>query len=177
MPAYGAAPLAEAAARVLGPAGRLLVVAGASVSMFGYSAGDMLGSPRAVYALARDGVLPALLARIHPRFHTPHVAIVVYAAIVATIAMSTTFSQLAVLANVAILGLYLLCVLASYELRRRDVRAGGTPFATPGGAAVPLAAAVGILWLLSQATARELLIEALVLGAATVFYAARGVRL
>ena len=173
MPTYAAAPLAEASARVLGPAGRVFVVVGAAASMAGYSAGDMLGSPRALYALARDGMLPAPLARIHPRFHTPHVAIVTYAAIVAAIAISASFNQLAVLANVAILSLYLLCVLASYELQRRDVRAGGTPFSTPGGAIVPIVAACAILWLIAQATAREFLLEAFVLSAATAFYLIR----
>ena len=70
------APLAEAASRVLGRAGRVLVLAGAAVSMFGYVSGDMLGSPRALFAFARDGMLPAVLARVHSRFHTPYVAIV-----------------------------------------------------------------------------------------------------
>ena len=173
MTAYAAAPLAEAAARVLGPGGRLFVIAGAAVSMFGYSAGDMLGSPRAFYALARDGTLPAALARIHPRFHTPYVAIVLYAAIVATIAMGTTFTRLLVLANVSTLSLHLLSVTAAYTLQRRGVRTTGTPFETPGGASVPIAAGVGILWLLSQATTREFLLEALVLSAASALYLLR----
>ena len=81
---FAAAPLAEAAGRVLGSGGRLLVLAGAAISMFGYVSGDMLGSPRALFAFARDGILPAAVARIHPRFHTPHVAIMLYACIVAT---------------------------------------------------------------------------------------------
>src|SRR5262249_54902309 len=55
---YATAPLAEAASRVLGEAGRGLVLIGATVSMFGYMSGDMLGSPRALYAFGRDGVLP-----------------------------------------------------------------------------------------------------------------------
>jgi amino acid transporter len=176
MSTFAAAPLAEATARVLGRAGRVLVVAGATVSMFGYLAGDLLGSPRAVYALARDGILPRALARVHPRFHTPHIAIPVYALVAAAIAVSGSFNELAVFANVAILSLYLMCVAASYELQRRDVRTGGTPFAAPGGVAIPMLAAIAIIWLLSQATARELLLDGAVLVVASALYLVRGTR-
>jgi len=170
MSTFSAAPLAEAASRVLGRSGRVLVLAGATISMFGYVSGDMLGSPRALFAFARDGVLPAPLAWIHPRFHTPYVAIVVYATIVAAVAISSSFTQLAILANVAALTLYLMCVAASYELQRRDVRADGTPFAVPAGPLVPVLATAVILWLLSNATAREFAVEALVIAVASVFY-------
>jgi amino acid transporter len=132
--------------------------------------GDMLGSPRALFAFARDGMLPSALARVHPRFHTPYLAIIVYAAIVATVAISSSFTQLAILANVAALTLYLMCVAASYELQRRDIRADGTPFAVPAGPVIPLLAAAVIVWLLSNATAREFGVEGLVLAVAAVFY-------
>jgi len=174
MASFSNAPLAEAASRVLGESGRLLVLLGAVVSMFGYVAGDMLGSPRSLFAFAQDGVLPRVVARIHPRFHTPHIAIAIYACIVAALAISSSFTRLAVLANVAALTLYLMCVAASYELQRRDVRAdGGIPFAVPGGPAVPILAAAVIVWLLSNATRREFGVEALVLAVASVFYLIR----
>jgi amino acid transporter len=171
MATYATAPLAEAAGRVLGQGGRLLVLLGAIVSMFGYASGDMLGSPRTLFAFARDGVLPSAVARVHPRFHTPYIAIVVYACIVATVSISSSFTQLAVLANVAALTLYLMCVAASYELQRRDVRADGAiPFAVPGGPVIPILAAAVIVWLLSNATRREFGVEALVLAVAALFY-------
>jgi basic amino acid/polyamine antiporter, APA family len=170
MSTYAAAPLAEAAGRVLGRGGRLLVLIGATISMFGYVSGDMLGSPRALFAFARDGALPAPLARVHPRFHTPYVAIVVYALVVAGVAISSSFTQLAVLANVAALTLYLMCVSASYDLQRRGVRAGGAPFTLPGGPAIPLLAAAVIVWLLSNATRREFGVELLVLTVAALYY-------
>jgi APA family basic amino acid/polyamine antiporter len=167
---YQAAPLAEAMARVLGPGGRLFVLAGATISMFGYLAGDMLGSPRALFALARDRMLPAPLARVHPRYHTPYVAIVTYAIIIGAGSVSSSFAELAIVTNVSTLSMYLLCVLASYQLQRRDVRGGGTPFAMPGGPLVPALATTAILWLLSHATAREIALEAVVLGIASAYY-------
>jgi len=107
---------------------------------------------------------------VHPRFHTPHVAIVTYAVLIAALAVSSSFTQLAILANVAALTLYLTCVAASYELQRRDVRAEGTPFRLPGGPAIPALAAAVIVWLLSNASRREFGVEALVLAVAALFY-------
>jgi amino acid transporter len=168
---YSVAPLAETASRLLGPVGRLFVLGGTVVSMFGYVSGDMLSSPRAVYAFARDGLLPARLADIHPRFRTPHVAIAVYAAVVAGLAITSSFERLAVLANVTTLSLYLMCTAAAWKLQRDDVRqGGGEPFVMPAGPVVPVAAASVIVWLLSNATRREFTVLALVGAIASTCY-------
>jgi amino acid transporter len=173
LPMFKAAPLAETAGRLLGDGGKLFLLAGGTISIFGYVAGDMLGTPRALLALARDGVLPRSLAKVHPRYRTPALAIVIYAVIVAALAISSTFERLVIMANVSALLLYLLCVAASYELQRRDVRMAGAPFNLPGGPAIQLLAAAGIVWLLMQATASEWTVLALVLAAATVYYVLR----
>jgi basic amino acid/polyamine antiporter, APA family len=173
LPTYTAAPLAETGARLLGDGGRLFMLAGGTVSIFGYIAGDMLGTPRALLALATNGVLPRALTAVHPRYRTPAVAIVIYAIIVAALAISSTFETLVIMANVSALLLYLLAVAASYELQRRDVRMAGEPFALPGGPTIQLLAASGIVWLLSQATAREWGILAAVVAAASVYYAVK----
>ncbi len=170
LPKYTEAPLAETAGRLLGNAGKLFLLAGGTVSIFGYIAGDMLGTPRALLALARNGVLPQRIATVHSRYRTPAVAIVVYAVIVSALAISSTFERLVIMANVSALLLYLLCVGASYELQRRDVRMAGQPFTLPGGATVQLLATSGIVWLLMQATAREWGILAAVVAAASVYY-------
>jgi amino acid transporter len=170
LPMFKAAPLAETAGRLLGDGGKLFLLAGGTISIFGYVAGDMLGTPRALLALARDGVLPRSLATVHPRYRTPALAIVVYAVVVAALAISSTFERLVIMANVSALLLYLLCVAASYELQRRDVRMAGAPFNLPGGPAIQLLAAAGIVWLLMQATASEWTMLALVVAVATVYY-------
>lgn len=170
---HAAAPLAETATRLLGPAGGLLVLAGTAFSMFGFLSGDMLCTPRALFAFGRDRLLPAALANIHPRFHTPWIAVLVHSVIVATLSMTGRFAELVLIGNVATLALYLLCVVAAYQLQRRDVRSGGTPFVLPAGPLVPIAASVIIVWLLSQATAREFLVTGGVVAVAAVYYGVR----
>jgi amino acid transporter len=143
-------PLADAAGRMFGPWGRTLLLVGATVSMFGYVSGMTLAVPRALFAFARDGFLPRFVASVHPRFHTPHVAIAIQSAIACTFAITSTFERLAILANVAALVLYGTCCLAAWQLRRRGVEAGGKSLRLPGGGAIPLAASAVILWMLTS---------------------------
>jgi basic amino acid/polyamine antiporter, APA family len=170
LPLFKDAPLVETAGRLFGTGAKLIFLIGMAVSIFGYIAGDMLGTPRALFALARDGVLPSPLMRVHRSYRTPATAIVLYAAAVAVLAISSSFERLVVMANVSALLLYLMCVAASYQLQRRDVRMAGAPFDLPGGMLIQLLAAAGIVWLLSQATYDEWRIEAYVVGAAVIYY-------
>ena len=173
LPLFKEAPLVETAGRLFGAGARIIFLIGMAVSIFGYIAGDMLGTPRVLFALARDGVLPSALVRVHPRYRTPALAIVLYAAAVAALAISSSFERLVVMANVSALLLYLMCVAASYQLQRRDVRMAGVPFNLPGGILIQLLAAAGIIWLLWQATPEEWTIEAYVLAAAIIYYVAK----
>ncbi|MGH9254618.1 MAG: APC family permease, partial [Vicinamibacterales bacterium] len=168
-----AAPLADAAARFLGSAGMTLMLAGAVCSMFGYQCGDMLSTPRSLYALARDGFAPAALARIHPGYRTPSVAIWTHAVLVLLLAGTQTFQSLAIISNVAVLLLYLMSCGAALELARRDVRTEGAPFTTPGAWAAPVLAAALIAWILSSATVREFAAAGIVLAVASLAYVAR----
>ena len=69
-------PLADAAGASLGGWARSLLLAGATISMFGYLGGMTLSMPRMVFALARDGFLPRALAAVHPVHRSPQAAIV-----------------------------------------------------------------------------------------------------
>jgi len=132
-----------------------------------------LATPRILYAFGRDGVLPKVFARLNPRFHTPDVAIVVQCAIMFAVALTGTFASLAVLADVSVLTLYLLCALAAWQLVRKGVHEGGTPFRVPGGALVPWLAVAMIVWILSQAKLRELEVVAGTLAVAALVYLLR----
>lgn len=172
------APLATAAGSVAGRAGRVLLLAGAAVSTFGWMTGSLLAGPRGVFALGRDGFIPRRFAAVHERFRTPHVAILTYAVLVAVLAVSGTFEALAVLSNIAALTLYFLCAVAAWALRRRDVRAGGEPFRVPGGPLLTVVTCALLVWVISQTiSATELRATAGVLLLAAGVYALRASRL
>jgi APA family basic amino acid/polyamine antiporter len=167
------APLGAVAERALGSPGRTLILVAAMISTLGYVSGDMLASPRLLFAFGRDGLLPARFGEVHARFRTPHIAIVAYAALSCAVALSGSFRVLAVLSAVGILLVDLACCLAVLELRRRDVRAEGVPFRIPGGPVVPILACAVVAWLLTSAGSAEFLAVAGVLVISSLLYLLR----
>jgi basic amino acid/polyamine antiporter, APA family len=152
---YRDAPLAEAAAGFLGNIGHKLLLAGAAISAFGFVTSDILSSPRILFAFGRDGVLPRWFAHVHPRYRSPDVAIVAWTVLAFALSITGTFERLAVLSNVAVLLMYLLCCAACWFLVQRDVRSDGKPFNFPGMQIVPGLAIAAILWILGQAALSE----------------------
>jgi APA family basic amino acid/polyamine antiporter len=152
-----AAPLADAAGASLGGWAKSLLLAGASVSMFGYLGGMTLSMSRMIYAIARDGFLPKFLAAVHPVHRAPQAAIVLQALVTFVLAATGTFEKLAILANVSALMLYLGCALASWKL-------GQSP-------AVPLLACAVIAWLFTGLTLDEWLGFGACVAVASLIYA------
>jgi len=152
--AQAAAPLADAMGRV-SHALRVLMLAGTAISMLGFLAGDLLGSPRVLFALARDGLLPRVLGRLHPRTHVPYVAILLYAALAAVLALSGTFAELAVLSSLVTAGLYILGCAAAWRLRQRRVALAGAPLNLRALGPVALAGILSMLALIALASWRE----------------------
>jgi basic amino acid/polyamine antiporter, APA family len=170
---YGDTALAEAASRFLGNAGRTLMLVGLAVSAFGWTASDILSSPRIIFAFGRDAFLPKWFAHVHPQFRTPDVAIVAYAFAAFILSFSSTFQKLAVLSNMAVLLLYILCCLAALELNRRDVRSDGVPFKFRGQSIIPIVAIIFIVWVLAHGTKDEFIITGASLAVASILFAIR----
>jgi APA family basic amino acid/polyamine antiporter len=85
---------AQVGERLFGPAGGVFVAATVSLCVFGSLAAMMLSAPRTYVALARDGLFPARLSRLHPRFGTPSGAIAVQTLLAATLVALGTFSEI-----------------------------------------------------------------------------------
>ena len=172
-PGTAKAPLAAAAERFAGPAGARLILVGMALSTFGFLTGMMLSTPRTLFALAAGGFFPRPLARVHPVYHTPHIAIASQAVIVFFIALTGTYVKLAILADVAILVVYLACCVGAGQLRRRRVGAERKPFLMPAGGVVPWLAAALIVGLLARASAPALLLTGGAVALASLGYLAR----
>ena len=168
-------PLATAFGSVVGAWGTAFLLATATVSRLGYTSGMALAVPRALWKFADDGLLPRAVAAIHPRFRTPHVAILVQVALVLLLGAVFSFEDLAVISNLAALLLYGACAAAVLTLRARDVHAPGTvPYRVPGGPVIPVVTIALIAWLLTSITATEWRVLATVLAVAAAVYVVSG---
>lgn len=167
------APLAAAATQVFGDWGAKMLLVGGAISIFATVSGDMLNAPRVVFASARDGNLPSALARVHPRYKTPYVAILFFATVLCGFALSGTFKYLAVVASGSILVIYGGVCLAVLRLRKRDGQPTGDQFRIPGGPIVPVLGCALIGWLLWQLTSEEAFALTALVGAAVLIYITR----
>jgi amino acid transporter len=133
--ARSARPVAEAAERLVGHGAGGVVVAGALVSMAGTLHTALLACSRLAFAMADGGELPRPLARVHPRFRTPWVAVVGSALCILALALPSTFRAALTVSTAARLIVYGVTCAALPALRRR-------PAAPPAQARVPAAPAV-----------------------------------
>jgi len=130
----GVTRIAEKAASVLMGAGGAAFIAGTVViSTFGCNAAGLLGGSRVLFAMALDGVFLPAASRVHPRYRTPHVAVVALTVWSIVLALSGTYEQLftyvmfsSILFSVAA-GLALFRLRGTHPQHPRPYRAWGYP--------------------------------------------------
>lgn len=147
-------PLADAAARFLGPWGAGFITIIALLTATGTLHALMLTGPRLLFAMAEQKQLPDWLAAVHPRFHTPYTAILVTAALQLILAITGTFLYALTLSTLIRLTYYALTCAALPLLRRRtDVP--GAQFSVAGGALIAGSGVLLCVWLLTNSSGRE----------------------
>ncbi|QSX73752.1 amino acid permease [Lysobacter arenosi] len=167
--ASSSTPLAQAAAGFSGETLALLMTVGASISILGTTSNTVMMAPRYLLALASDGYGPRSLAAIHPRLHTPAVAVVVIGVISLALALSGSFVQLALLSVVSRLCTYIGTACSVLVLRKRHGHHEGA-LQLPGGPLIPLAAIALSLGLLASASIANLVAAAVALLVGAVVY-------
>jgi amino acid transporter len=126
--AGSAEPLADAMTAV-SPTLGLILLFGAALSRLVWIGSDIFGAPRVLFAFGRDGLLPAIFGRVHPKWQTPHVAILFHTGLALFLAATGTFENLAILSTLATAGIYFLACGAALSLRRRGIAISGKPLA------------------------------------------------
>ena len=117
-------PASDAVALVIGRMGAAIVSAGMALSMLVTLNGTIMSGARVPFAVARDGYFFRALAQVHPRFHTPSVAIVVQAVFsIVLLLLGANFRQLFSLAIFAEWLFYMIAGSTIFVLRRREPQA------------------------------------------------------
>lgn len=170
MAAYKDAPLAAVAKIIVGPAGATVLLIAAAISCFGNVIADVMATPRSLFAGANDGLFPKFLSRVHPKFATPHLAVITYGSLIFILSVSGGFRQLAVLASAAILLIYLAVILATIKMRKKKQGSAEKTFRVPGGLVIPFIGVAAIVWLLTSLSKWEILSTIIFIFAICVIY-------
>jgi basic amino acid/polyamine antiporter, APA family len=152
-------PMADAAALIFGAAGALMISVGSVVSMTGNNAGQVLTGSRMLFALAENQELPRWFGRIHPRYRTPHNAIVFTSVVALVLMLSGSFVFMAAVSAVARLITYIGACAAMLALRgpRHASHVKPPTFVVPGGLVVPAIAIGSSMLILVMANRQQLL--------------------
>ncbi len=130
-------PASDAVALVMGRMGAGIVSAGMALSMLVTLNGTIMSGARVPFAVARDGYFFRALAQVHPRFHTPSVAIVVQAVLsIVLLLLGANFRQLFSLAIFAEWLFYMIAGSTIFVFRRREPNAA-RPYRMWGYPVVP----------------------------------------
>lgn len=164
--AMGRSPLvaADTMSAVFGRAGVALVSVFVMISTFSSLNGITLAAPRIFFAMADDGLFFRKIAAVHPRYRTPHVAIVLAALLGIALVLSRGFEALTAIFVLAIWPFYALSVAALYRLRRtrpdlpRPYRVWGYPV-------VPAVFILAVIYFLTNALIEQTLFTGLTFAA------------
>jgi amino acid transporter len=163
------APLAEAASAFLGPATGIIIALGGLLSIGGSNAGTMLAGPRLLYALSEKKQLPRFFSRLHAQFRTPHIAILIYAAVSLVLALTGSFIQMAAISAVARLMFYT-TTCAAVPVLRRKATTETEVFRLPGGSFIPVLATLASLAVIAGADWSSLTAGGIALAVGLGFY-------
>ncbi|HSR15799.1 MAG TPA: amino acid permease [Gemmatimonadales bacterium] len=154
---------------------RFIVSLGAVMAMGSVLLVFQLGQPRIFMSMARDGLLPPGIAKVHPRFRTPHVGTILTGVIVAIPACFANIAEVVELTNIGTLFAFVLVCIGVLIVRRTDPDRP-RPFRVPGLPWTPLISIVACLYLMLQLPTKTWIWFGAWMTVGLVFYAAYGYR-
>lgn len=128
---------------------RFVIALGAVIAMGSVLLVFQMGQPRIFYSMARDGLLPPFIAKIHPRFRTPWVGTIITGIFVGTFAAVANIAEVVDLTNIGTLFAFVLVSLGVIILRAKEPDRH-RPFRVPFAPWTPLISIVACLYLMFQ---------------------------
>ena len=147
-------PMITALAQANGPpalinASRFIVALGAVIAMGSVLLVFQLGQPRIFFSMSRDGLLPRVFAKVHPKYKTPYVGTILTGVFVAVFAAFANIAEVVDLTNIGTLFAFVLVSLGVIVLRRQEPLRP-RPFRVPGVPLTPLISVAACLYLMIQ---------------------------
>jgi APA family basic amino acid/polyamine antiporter len=130
-------------------ASRFIIALGAVVAMGSVLLVFQLGQPRIFFSMARDGLLPPVLAKVHPKYKTPYVGTILTGVFVASFAAFANIAEVVDLTNIGTLFAFVLVSAGVIFLRRIDPQRP-RPFRVPWVPLTPLISIVACVYLMVQ---------------------------
>jgi basic amino acid/polyamine antiporter, APA family len=135
---------------LFGQVGVALVSVVVMISAFGALTAIMLAAPRVFFAMADDRLFFRTVAKVHPRYKTPYVAILLAAALGVAFVLTRTFEQLADTFVLSIWPFYGIAIAGLYRLRRLQPDLP-RPYRVPGYPVLPAVFVLGVMYLVGNA--------------------------
>ncbi|MFJ4918540.1 amino acid permease [Streptomyces sp. NPDC088725] len=167
------APLADAFKAVGHPFWAGLISFGAAVGLTSVCMILLLGQTRVFFAMSRDGLLPRVFSRVHPKFGTPYRSTILLGSIVAAVAGFTSIDELAELVNIGTLFAFIVVAIGILILRKKRPDLPRS-FRTPLVPFVPILSVLASLWLMFNLPAETWLRFAIWMVVGFVVYALYG---
>jgi basic amino acid/polyamine antiporter, APA family len=164
------APLSAVAGILFGTWGSQLLIAAGVMSIISSLYSFPIVYSRTLFAGANDGLLPQFLSKVHPKYATPHWAIITFSVGALVMALSGGFKQLLILATLCLLLLYVGVALAAIKFRISGSKDYPAKFLLPGGLFIPILTLVVLTWFLFQSKREEFVSMAIFIGVLTVLY-------
>jgi APA family basic amino acid/polyamine antiporter len=106
-----------------------------------------LGQPRIFFSMARDGLLPKVFYKVHPRFRTPHISTIITGVFVAAFAAVASIDEMVDLTNIGTLFAFILVCAGIIVLRVKDPNRP-RPFRVPFGLVIPVLGIISCIYLI-----------------------------
>jgi amino acid transporter len=171
--AASTAPLAKAtntallAIPIIALIGAVIVGGGALISVAGSDESGMIGTSQLGYALAVDGLFPRAFAKIHPRFKTPYLGIMIQAITALVAAIIGSLSMLIATSVFFMAIAYLATSGSIFSLRRKGIKA---QFHLQGGLILPSLGMIFSIYLITQCTPSQIALGLVMLAIGVPFY-------